>query len=85
MLVIVIILSVVLVARLGNLVVLQWFVKDRMGNMERLYKLLSQLFALVSFCSKKTFTVLKLFTLIKILKLQHVSVLMDYPQGVRRT
>ena len=51
-----------------------------------IYKLLNQLFALVSFCSKKLLHFLKLFfTLIKILKLQHVSVLMGHPQGVRRT
>ena len=50
-----------------------------------LFKLLNKLDAIVSFCSKELLHFLNFFTLIKILKLQHVSVLMDHPQGVRRT
>jgi len=48
-------------------------------------KLLNQLFAPVSSCSKNFYTFKTFFTLIKVLKLQHVSILMDHPQGVRRT
>ena len=49
-----------------------------------IYKLLNQLFALVSFFVLKIFYTFKtFFTLIKILKLQHVSVLMDHHQGAR--
>jgi hypothetical protein len=47
-----------------------------------IYKLLNQLFALVSSCSKNLLHFWNFFTLIKILKLQHVSVPMDHPQGV---